>query len=415
MSNYQVRRGASAKLGKIEGDLKVGNGAKIEPIQGRTIIVTGEANFDGAAELNSDFECGTLKASHGGVLRIKGNLTVRTKLDVVHSVEAYGAISAEEIDVGGKIRSKSITCKSIRVGGVVSVMESLAAESVDVGGKVLVRGPVKLVDLGVGGLAEVGGGSITGQIRVGGKFESSSALKFGDLQVLGRTNLPGGCIGDKIQSTGKLVVSGDLECKEVDAHGVAEIRGHCKSTKVEVGGKLEIYGSLQVADRVEIYGTTVVHDELTCASLVIGGKFRAKKAIVGGEIDIAGDSETREGLRGNVVYVRGGSTCGGPIVGNRVDIGGSKMIVANWSRKWMGQSAVIHLVGKMTRVEDVYGGTVTLGKSTRCRKVFGDTVEVQNGVVAEEIVYTRELRGDLGRVYFSQPPRKVSDLPRLEI
>ena len=55
MADYVVHRGTTAKLGRIEGDLKVGHGAKIEASEGDLVYVTGAAVFEGSAEIRCDF------------------------------------------------------------------------------------------------------------------------------------------------------------------------------------------------------------------------------------------------------------------------------------------------------------------------------------------------------------------------
>ena len=142
MSDYHVPRGSTAKLDRIVGELKVGSRAKIEAVSGNLVQVTGGAYFDGAAEVNCDFECDSLRVGSGGILRINGNLTVHKLLDVNHSIEVSGAIKAGQIDVGGKIRAKTLSCTRMRVGGQVEALELLEVESINVGGKIEAPGTV---------------------------------------------------------------------------------------------------------------------------------------------------------------------------------------------------------------------------------------------------------------------------------
>ena len=411
MSELRINRGRSTKLGRVEGDLRVGKNGRIEAIDGKCVTVTGSVHFEGAAELNCDFECDSLIVGGGGVLKARGNLIVHKKLDIVHSIEADGFVKAEEIDVGGKIHAETIECKSLRSGGVVEVTESLTAESVNVGGKVIAPHNVKITNLDVGGQVNVGGGSILGNIRVGGKFESRSRLEFGDLQVFGHTTFVDSCKGRRISTFGKVSAAVDLECDEIDVQGITEIHGDCIGKRMEVNGKLGVHGTLTALESVEIYGTAEIQQGLRSPSLKIGGKFRAARAEVSGEADLAGAVETSQGLRGNIVLVRSGSRCNGPIVGNLVEIGKSGLVIANWNKKWAGQIAAIHMIGRMTRVEDIYGKEVHLGSSSRSGKVYADVVEVNAGAIADELLYTTELRGPVEKVYFQHPPRRVSELP----
>src|ERR1017187_4177922 len=111
MSDLQVERGSTAKLDHVDGD----------------------------------FRCDTLTVERG-TLKVTGNLIVNKGMDVAHTVKVNGKISAQEIEVGGRMYAGSVYCGSVRVGGIVEVTKTLEAESVDVGGKVLVRGTVKIKD-----------------------------------------------------------------------------------------------------------------------------------------------------------------------------------------------------------------------------------------------------------------------------
>ena len=412
MADCVVHRGTTARLGRIEGKLRVGNRARIEASQANLVSVTGEASFEGSAEIHCDFECASLKVERGGVLKVFGDLTVHKLLDVVHSIEAKGGIRAGEIDVGGRVRAKSIVSSDrIRVGGILEVSDLLEARSVEVAGKVLVPGSVKLVDLGVGGVAEIGGGTISGNIRIGGKFEVRSPLEFGALQVFGHTSLPSKSHGVKISTFGRLSGEGDLDCDEIDVQGVSQIRGNCKSKKIHVKGKLEIGKNLEAEEVHVDYGTAEIQGDVRGTSLKIAGKFRARSAIASGEFDIVGFAETLAGIKGAHVTVESGSRCAGPLVGERVYIGKSSKVLFNVEKKWAGQVAALRLVGKMTRVEDIYAKYVHLGRVSTSRKVFAEVVEIEDGTIADEIQYSVELKGDLQRTHIEKGPEKVERLP----
>ncbi len=410
MSDYVIIRGNAAKLGKVESSLKVGNNARIEALEGNLVIVEGDAIFQGAAVLNCDFNCDSIQARRGGILRVRGNLVVHKKIDLDNTLQVDGTISAQEIDVGGKVFAKKIECKKIRVGGTVD-SETLIAEQVDVGGKISVQGNVQVIDLGVGGRVTVGGGSISGNIRVGGNFQSREDLEFGDLQSFGRAEFLSEARGRKISTSGKVIAARDFQCQEIEVNGVTSIRGNCVTNKIIVNGKLMVDGNLSAVDVIEIYGTGIFQNRVISNDLRLGGRLRAPTVGISGTADIAGSLETTEGLRANLIRVTGGSRCTGPLLGDRIEIGKSKIIVANWNKKWFGQTIALRLVGRMTRVEDVYGKEVFLGSSSQSRKVYGEIVEVGKCAVAEQVTYTKELKGSASSGRFSKPPQKVSRLP----
>jgi predicted acyltransferase (DUF342 family) len=412
MTDVHVVRGRTAKLERVEGDLRVGSNAKVTAENGKAVVVTGGAYFEGAAEIACDFECDSLKVERGK-LAVTGDLTVRGNADVAHTLDVDGEIRAKSIDVGGKLSSKkSIFCEGpINVGGLMHVVGDLEAGPVGVGGKVDVSGGVKITDLDVGGKAEVGGGSISGRVRVGGFFASKGPLEFGEVMVYGKCTLPAGCTGQKISTFGKLSVAGALSCRQIKVGGVTEIKGDCSADNVSVNGKLGVSGSMSVSRVLELRGSAEVKGEVNGADLRVGGRFRANKVVLSNEADIVGELETEKGMKAKLVTVGSGSRCKGPVVGERIQLGTSSLTLANWGRTWAGQSIAIRAIGRMTSVEDLYAKEVVLGKNSRCRRVFAEKVEVAEGCTVEQVVYTTELRGPVRRAFFARPAEKMATLP----
>lgn len=413
MEDTIVRRGETARLERVEGELRVGKGARILPLRkGSDVVVTGGAHFEGDSNIASSFGCTSLEVKRGGVLVVDGDLSVRGRLDVTHSVEAKGEIRAGEVDVGGRVKSRSLECSGfVRVGGRIRVEDKLSAKSLDVGGEVICGGKVSLGDLNVGGVVEVGGGVISGKTRVGGKFVSSSPLEFGELQVFGQISLPSNCKGKKVSSYGRLSVEGDFTCGELEIRGHASIDGNCKSVSVESTGRLDVVGAF-VGGSVVSTGDTKVSGELRCDDLKIAGSFGASKILVKNDLELLGRAEAKEGTWATSALVGSGSNLSGALVAKRVVVERSYGVVSNWGSKFAGQVAVFRLIGKETRVGDIYAGEVRLGRASRCGRVYAETVEFDEGCIMEEINYTRELRGPLDKVHLNRPfPRKVATLP----
>jgi cytoskeletal protein CcmA (bactofilin family) len=183
---------------------------------------------------------------------------------------------------------------------------------------------------------------------------------------------------------------------------------------VVVDGKLEVEGSLEATGAFEVAGSSRIQGEFRgSGSLRVGGKFVASKAVAAGDVDLAGNAETNYGIKGAAkITVRGGSTCKGALVGDRVFVGSSGAVAANWRKDWAGQAVALRLVGRMTQVEDVYAREVHLGRHSRSRRIFAERVELEGGAIADEISYTSELVGPLERCFVQRPPRRVSELPR---
>jgi cytoskeletal protein CcmA (bactofilin family) len=409
--DVKVERGATAKLGRVEGDLRVERAARITAAEGDSVTVTGGAYFEGDASVDSSFQCDSLFVERAS-LRVNGDLTVLRGADVAHTVRVSGSIRAGDIGVGGRMYAGSVACeRAVRVGGVVEVDKTLEASSLDVGGKVAIRGAVKLKDLRVGGMAEVGGGSISGRATIGGVFSSGAPLEFGEMQVYGRCTLPAGCKGRRISTWGKLSVNGDLGCEQIDVGGMTEVRGNCTAGKVTVNGKLAVRGSLSFKDTLENFGDGEVGGEVDGTNLRVGGRFRAYKILLSDRAEVAGEVETDVGMKAKTVHLSSGSRCRGPIVGDRVELSKSEFVAANWAAGWAGQIASLRLVGRMTHVEDVFGDQVVIGANTRCGRVFARTIELGAGCILDQATYTGDLRQGRQNVHFTQPPEKVEKLP----
>ena len=382
MSDLCIPRGQTVTLDTVDGDLKVGNNATIQPSNGKKVTVTKGVYLEGKAYVNGDLECDSVESEiffskgdeissgsnrarleltgrYAGKLEVNGNLTVHKQLNVSHSVQVKGLIDASEIDVGGKIHANDIKCRRIRVGGRADIQNSFEAQTVDVGGKVVASGKVKIGDLHVGGEIDVGGGTITGNIRIGGKFSSKTPLEFGELLVYGKGSLPAGCKGRKISTFGKLEVEGALTCDYMEIGGVIEIDGDCHSDHVEVGGKLEVGGSLFVSDKLEGYGSTEIGGTLESTHLRLSGKLKANKVIVKEEADISGKLETEKGLKAKLVTIRSGSRCEGILIGEHVEVGKtSDLSYGGWGMNWAMKWAA---AGGMSRVDDVYAKSLIVG------------------------------------------------------
>ena len=404
MGDVSVPRGASERLGRVEGRLDVANGATLRAADGNLVVVTGEARFAGNATVDCDLECERLTVEHWGKLVVSGDLTVHTRLDVSNAIEVRGTMKAEEVDVGGRVDARSVSCKRMRVGGIARVSESLQAELVDVGGKIEAPGSLDVKELRVGGKAEIGGGAITGTINVGGKFESSSRLDFGELQVYGMGSLAAGSKGRKITASGKLRAKGDLECDQIEIAGVAEVSGSCRAVRVEVKGKLDVGGSLSASERLDVHGVTEVRGAFDGESLRVSGKFSAEKAILTKDAEIYGAVDTRQGLKAKSVVVRSGTRCTGPIIGESVDVGESGPGVSAFL---LGQR--LRIQAGTSRVEDVYASRVVIGAGSRAGRIFAETVHLASGSDVDEVTYIGEL-SVADHVKIAHPVRKVDKL-----
>ena len=77
MGDISIPKGATAKLGRVEGDLRVGQGARAES-EGAIIEVTGRVICEGEAEFQGNLSCSEFSArgawGSGGKIKILGDL-----------------------------------------------------------------------------------------------------------------------------------------------------------------------------------------------------------------------------------------------------------------------------------------------------------------------------------------------------
>ena len=322
MADVSVPRGASERLGRVEGRLDVANGATVRVADGNLVVVTGEARFGGNATVDCDLECERLTVERSGKLVVSGSLTVHTELDVSNAIDVGGILKAEDVDVGGRVQ-RTIGLLQEDEGGRRRQGIGIAPGRAGRGrGKIEARGTLDVKELRVGGKAEIGGGAITGTINVGGKFESSSRLDFGELQVFGMCSLAAGSKGRKIAASGKLRADGDLECDEIEIAGVATVSGSCRAVHVEVRkGSCNVARSLSISGGWTYSGPAEVGGASDGESLRVSGKFSAEKAILTKDAETIGSVDTQKGLKARSVRSRTGTRCTGPIVGESVEVG----------------------------------------------------------------------------------------------
>ena len=91
----------------------------------------------------------------------------------------------------------------------------------------------------------------------------------------------------------------------------------------------------------------------------------------------------------------------------------SYMNIGSFQTDWMGQNISMRLIGKESKVQDVYATNVHLGAASRAERIFANNVELEKGCVADQITYTGELKLPEGpkSTYINHPPEKVEKLP----
>lgn len=411
MTDRFVRAGSTEELGRVEGDLRVGRKATIKAESGgRVVSVAGRARFDGPVTIDCGFECRSMRVEGKGFgpagdIKINGNLVVEESAALDATVKVAGSVMAETLDVAGHLRSGELSSRRLRVGGHLEVRGGLTAEEVDVGGHMNAHGEVKINNLRVGGHAKMGGGSVSGEIRVRGHFSTTKKLAFGHLQTFGNTVIPGGSTGERLSAMGRIEFDGDTSCRELEVTGGARVRGELSAESVNLKGNLDASGDFRVSRRFQVWGSVRISGALGCETLDVGGKLVAERASVADRASIAGEVRTSRGLKARSVDAGRGSKVSGPIFAESVDVGSEMDLGSVWGLPWWRGT-----LGRPTTVGDVHAGEVVIRARSRAGRIFGRTVELEEGVMAEEVVYTGEVK--LPQKYFlTKHPRKVDSLP----
>jgi cytoskeletal protein CcmA (bactofilin family) len=308
--------------------------------------------------------------------------------------------------VGGHLKAGSVLSKRVRVGGHLRVKGSLESETVDVAGHLSALGKIKVVDLHVGGHAEIGGGSISGSTQVRGHIEVRSSLEYGELQTYGSLSLAANSKGDRLSVLGKAEFDGDASCKVIEVKGAAEAKGDLSADEVEVMGKLRVSGSLKLSKELKVLGMADVHGRVDCQRVTVEGRLTAERVSAVEEADVSGELRTVGGMRSVAITIRRGARVTGPLVGEQVEVG-EKPGFGQWPSAW---SEVRQRIGQMTNVEDVYGRSVKIGSYSQATRVFGEEVQMDNGSIADQVTYTKDLRLTQ-KYYIRQPPQKTTELP----
>src|SRR5213594_1131364 len=325
MTDTTVSRGATVKIGKVDGSLFLGQDARVQaestsPIQvSGDVVCEGDAHFEGSLNcgrfqtrdgnvgVTGDLTCETEVRAKRGELEVNGNLVARS-VEVDDRLTIRKSGKADNFDVGGALEvGETITARNVDVGGSFQVRGTAEVEDIDVGGRLDVAGQVKISRLDAGGSARVGGGEVT-RIDVGGSFSSTAPLKFGDIDVGGTVSLEKGGVGGGIDVGGRFESRGNLSFERIDVGGTVEITGNGEGDSVDIGGHLEVSGDLILKRDLDIGGKARVGGNLKLQSLDVGGLIEARQIEAQDKVeDVYAESATlEEGVRARNLYLHEG-------------------------------------------------------------------------------------------------------------
>ena len=131
------------------GDIDVGGSCKVEEdLKFRNVDVGGVIAISGSAK-GDDLDV-------GGKVKVGGELLLSGKLDVGGVAEVGGELTAQQIEVGGKLYARKANARSkLCVGGSIETVEGVEASFVRIGRRGRVEGPIRADEALVGKRARV--------------------------------------------------------------------------------------------------------------------------------------------------------------------------------------------------------------------------------------------------------------------
>ena len=238
-----------------------------------------------------------------------------------------------------------------------------------------------------------------------GHIKTRRNLNFGDFQVFGHLTLPAGSSGERLNALGRVEFEGDGRCKAFEVNGVARVKGDLETETVKVNGKLDVEGGLKVSDRLEVLGSAEAKGQIECGTLAAGGRLVAARVTVAGQAELGGEVRTARGLKAGDIAVGTGSRINGPISGKTIEIGRGLGSGGFWAQVSNWRS-----IGRMTRVDDVYGREVRVDSYSQAKRIYAETVRMRPGSMADEVNFTKEADISEG-VHLERPQRKLEALP----
>src|SRR5215472_4659243 len=149
MTDVSVPKGTTVKLGQVEGDLKVGEHARIEA-ETAAVNISGRVVCMGDADFVCGVSCIEFSANEswgwGGKISIRGDLKCAGKVDVSDGqLVVDGSLEASRVSVDKVLRvGKDAKAEDFDVGGVLEVGGTISGKKVDVGGQFKVHGAVEV-------------------------------------------------------------------------------------------------------------------------------------------------------------------------------------------------------------------------------------------------------------------------------
>src|SRR6266705_1659809 len=126
MTDVTVPRASTLKVGKVDGNLRLGEGARVQPEGSNPTEVSGEVTCEGDASFDGSLRCGRFRGEKGRI-EISGDIACETEVEVKRGeLQVGGGLEARSVDVDARLTVlRSAKADRFEVGGMLDVGESI--------------------------------------------------------------------------------------------------------------------------------------------------------------------------------------------------------------------------------------------------------------------------------------------------
>ncbi|MCE7741601.1 MAG: hypothetical protein GOP50_04015 [Candidatus Heimdallarchaeota archaeon] len=377
MGDIVVKEDENIELTKVDGNLKIGDGAEIAVPSG-TLVISGDLVSKGDIVIRGSVKVDNIKHDWG-YLEIEGDVDT-----------SYVKVSSRRSSNGSKlIITGSLNCGEIDIDGGLEVDKDLTAGDVEIGGSCIVHGETNVKDYDISGSAKHGMNltatdiEVSGSLKVDGDVKSSS-----DFEISGSAKIEGILEAQEVSVGGSLKCQ-EIKCEEIEIGGSAKIEFGQITKGLEVGGAFGCsdsftadvvscggscgFGDDSKINKLEANGATKVGDNFQFKDVKVNGSFSFGIDAVGENLEVNGACSSKDNLKVLETIVVNGKLTGKHIEANKIEIaGGLECTEAK------GQNILIQ---EDSRVRGkLVGGEVIVEDGARVDHIVADSVKLGDKV-----------------------------------
>ncbi|MHA1197876.1 MAG: hypothetical protein ACTSQF_00765 [Candidatus Heimdallarchaeaceae archaeon] len=392
MGDTVVNEDENAELTKVDGNLKVGDGAVISVPSG-TLVISGDLVSQGDIMIHGAVKVNNIKHDWG-YLEIEGDV----EASHVKVSSRRGSRNGSKLIVTG-----SLKCEEIDIDGGLEVDKDLTSEDVEIGGSIVVHGETNVGDYDISGSAKHGMNLTAADIEVSGSLKVDGDVKSkSDFEISGSTKIEGILEAQEVSIGGSFKCA-ELICEEINIGGSAKIEFGKIAKLLEVGGSFRCsdsmiapevtcggscaFGDESSINRLEANGATKVGDNFQFSNVVVNGAFTFGTDAVGETLQINGACASRGNLKVQESIVVNGKLNGEYIETTELEIvgglecteaKGQKILIQEDSRvrgKLVGGEVIVE---DGARVDHIVADSVTLGNDVKVTKIESANIDAED-------------------------------------